>query len=118
MGYAAHRATAIGLSSPSIRIRKLALVGATLYTTQLSLNLAWMPLFFGLRKPVIALVDIVALIGNVTYLAWVWKEWDPLAAWLLAPYLAWLGFATYLNAGVGVLNGWDITAVQKDEKQE
>ncbi|RPA89884.1 translocator protein [Choiromyces venosus 120613-1] len=125
MGYAAHRATALGLSSPNARIRTLALTGATLYSTQLALNLAWMPIFFGARQPALALVDIVALMGNVGCLAYVWKQCDPLAAWLMVPYLGWLGFATYLNVGVGVLNGWNMSGaggevklVKEEEEEE
>jgi len=117
MGYASHRATALGLCSSSPRIRNLALTGATLYTTQLVLNLAWMPLFFGARWPAAALVDIVALTGNVGCLVCVWKQWDPFAAWLMVPYLGWLGFAAYLNAGFGVLNGWGIGGVGKVEEE-
>ena len=80
--------------------------GATLYTIQLGLNLIWMPLFFGLGRPIEALVDIVVLTGSVGYLALVWRKVDTVAAWCMVPYLGWLGFATYLCAGTGYLNGW------------
>ena len=36
----------------------------------------------------------------------------------MVPYLGWLGFAAYLNAGFGVLNGWDICGVRKVEEGE
>ena len=39
--------------------------GATLYTIQLGLNIIWMPLFFGMGRPIEALCDIVALTGTV-----------------------------------------------------
>jgi benzodiazapine receptor len=71
--------------------------GATLYTVQLGLNLIWMPLFFGYGKPAAATADIVTLTGTVGYLAYVWGQVDPVCGWLLAPYLAWLSFATYLS---------------------
>ena len=32
------------------------------------------------------------------------KPLDRFAAWLLVPYLAWVSYATYLNAGFLVLN--------------
>lgn len=80
--------------------------GATLYTTQLVLNQLFMPLFFGLGRPVEALIDIVALTGNVAYLMSIWKDVDETAMWCMVPYLGWLGFATYLTAGTGYLNGW------------
>lgn len=82
---------------------------ATVYSAQLVLNLIWTPLFFGLKKPVAALVDITALIAANVYLMNVWSEVDEVSAYLQLPYLAWLGFATYLCAGVGYLNNWDLT---------
>ncbi|KAI1487768.1 TspO/MBR family-domain-containing protein [Biscogniauxia mediterranea] len=102
MGYAAHRAVT---SSPSSSSNPIPL----LYAAQLGLNLAWMPLFFGLRRPALALADLVALLGLNGWLARLYFAVDPVAGWCAVPYLAWLGFATYLNAGVGHLNGWDIS---------
>jgi tryptophan-rich sensory protein len=74
---------------------------ATLYTIQLGLNLVWMPLFFGFNRPIAAAVDIVSLAGTVSYLAYIWGQVDTTSGWLLAPYLAWLGFATYLCVSRG-----------------
>ena len=71
--------------------------GATLYTIQLGLNFAWMPLFFVLNQPILATADIVALTGVTSYLVYVWSQVDEVAAWLMVPYLGWLGFATYLS---------------------
>jgi benzodiazapine receptor len=109
MGYAAYRACNTGLSplqSPAtIQATKQ---GATLYTIQLGLNLLWMPLFYGLQRPIEATADLVALTGTVGYLTYVWGSVDAVAGWCLAPYLGWCCFATYLSAGVGYLNDWDI----------
>jgi len=80
--------------------------GATLYTVQLALNQLFMPLFFGFGRPVEALVDIAALTGAVGYLSTIWYDVDRTATYCLVPYLGWLGFATYLTAGAGYLNGW------------
>lgn len=77
--------------------RDLARHGATLYSIQLGLNLIWMPLFFGIRRPIEAAVDIVALTGTTAYLAYIWSGVDEVSSWCLAPYLGWLGFATYLT---------------------
>ena len=71
--------------------------GATLYTIQLALNLIWMPLFFVLKRPVEATVDITLLTSVTGYLTYTWAQVDSGAAWLMAPYLGWLGFATYLS---------------------
>jgi benzodiazapine receptor len=69
-----------------------------------------MPLFYGLNRPALATADAAALLGLNAYLAWLWGSWvDGAAGWLLAPYVAWLGFATYLSAATGHLNGWDLS---------
>lgn len=109
MGYSAYRAYSTGMSPlASTGSHLLTKQGATLYTIQLGLNLVWMPLFFVAKRPIEALVDIVALTGTVGYLAYVWGQVDAVAGWALAPYLGWLGFATYLTVGVGYLNDWDL----------
>lgn len=115
MGYTAFRAWTTGTSSLNPETVTLAKQGATLYTIQLGLNLAWMPLFFGFYRPVAATADIVALGGVVGYLTYVWGQVDETCGWLLAPYLGWLGFATYLCAGAGYLNDWDFSTATKEE---
>jgi len=107
MGYASHRAFVAGRDSPLYSVQAATATGATLYTVQLALNFAWMPLFFGAQRPVEASVDIVALTGTVAALAVTWWDVDRVASYLLLPYLGWLGFANYLCIGAGYLNGWD-----------
>jgi translocator protein len=80
----------------------------TLYTIQLGLNLIWMPLFFGIKRPIEATADIVTLIGVNGYLTYLWNSIDSTAALLQIPYMGWLGFATYLCAGAGYLNNWNL----------
>jgi benzodiazapine receptor len=91
-----------------------------LYTFQLGLNFLWMPLFFGFRKPVAALLDITLLTACVGVLAGWFGTIDRTAGLLMWPYAAWLGFAGYLTAGVGFLNGWDIqgTVERYERRQE
>ncbi|EAW12334.1 TspO/MBR family protein [Aspergillus clavatus NRRL 1] len=105
MGYAAHHAT----TTATLLTPASAVVDAsqTLYTSQLVLNYLWMPLFFGLRKPGWAMANMVVLGGTVGKLMEVWWNTDRTAFWLMVPYAGWLCFATYLNASVGWLNGWD-----------
>lgn len=124
MGYAAYLAWKTGMSSVNPATRSLTEQGATLYTIQLGLNLVWMPLFFKYKMPVAATVDIVALTGVTGYLTYLWGQVDERAGYFLAPYLTWLGFATYLcvrrrpsrlrnqiltsrQAGAGYLNNWN-----------
>lgn len=119
ISYASHRAITAGLSpltsTPAlIRTTKHS---ATLYTIQLGLNLAWMPLFFALKRPIESTVDIVALLGVNAYLTNLWWSVDRTAAWLMVPYLGWLSFATYLCAGAGYLNGWDFKGKEVRQKR-
>ncbi|KAI0909702.1 TspO/MBR family-domain-containing protein [Ustulina deusta] len=110
MGYAAHRAVTRASSvsfSSSLPVSAEGL--RALYSAQLGLNLAWMPLFFGLRRPALAFANIVSLVGINGYLTYLYFGIDEVSGWCMVPYLAWLGFATYLNAGVGYLNRWDIS---------
>lgn len=75
-----------------------------LWWVQLALNFLWTPLFFATELLWVALVDIVLLDLAVALL--VVRSWrvDRVAAWLLVPYLAWILFATLLNAAIAVLN--------------
>ncbi|NNE93605.1 MAG: tryptophan-rich sensory protein [Verrucomicrobiales bacterium] len=71
---------------------------------QLILNLSWTPVFFGLQQPLPALVIIIALIVAIVFTFRAFRPLVPASAWLLVPYLAWVCYATYLNAGLWWLN--------------
>lgn len=74
------------------------------WALQLLLNGAWSWLFFGLRAPGAALVDIVGLgAAIVVTIVLFWRR-RPAAGALLLPYLAWVTFATALNAAIWRLN--------------
>ena len=75
-----------------------------LWATQLGLNATWAPLFFREHSQKAALGDVAAL--DATLAAYVHRaaKVDRTAAWLAAPYLAWVGFATYLNEEIVRLN--------------
>jgi benzodiazapine receptor len=75
-----------------------------IYAAQLALNAAWSPLFFGLHRPDLALIDIVLIWVGILVTMWAFARHSRLAAALLVPYLAWVSFATYLNAGFWWLN--------------
>lgn len=79
-------------------------VALGLWVAQLVLNMAWTPLFFAADRYGWALVDIVALFIAVVATIAAGRRAAPLAAWLLVPYAAWVGFATALNAAIVVLN--------------
>jgi tryptophan-rich sensory protein len=75
-----------------------------LFYLQLLLNAAWTVFFFGLQQPVFALVDLLMLDAAVLLTLLVFRRIDRVAGALLLPYLLWIAFATYLNAGIVWLN--------------
>jgi tryptophan-rich sensory protein len=81
------------------RSRALALWGV-----QLILNGVWSPLFFGAKRPVLALGDILLMLLAITACIAAARKVDRPAAWLMAPYLAWVAFATILNGAIVRLN--------------
>lgn len=70
----------------------------------LAVNLLWTCVFFGLERPIEALVVIVALLASIVLFMVVSYRTSRAAAWLFVPYLAWVSFATALNVGVVALN--------------
>lgn len=68
-----------------------------LYFAQLALNACWSMLFFGWRRPDLALAEILVLLVLILATAHQFRCHDRLAAWLLAPYALWVGFAAFLN---------------------
>ena len=63
-------------------------------------------LFFGWHKPRAALADIGLMAGSIAGYMLVARRVDRRAAWLMAPYLAWVAFAGALNAGIVRRNRW------------
>lgn len=75
-----------------------------LWATQLVLNALWSYLFFGLKRPGIALIEIVTLLAVILATTVVFLSIRKPAGVLFIPYALWVGFATYLNAGFWLLN--------------
>ena len=67
---------------------------------QLALNTAWSFVFFGSRDPRSALVVIALLWSAILATIVEFGRIRPAAAVLLAPYLAWVSFASVLNAEI------------------
>lgn len=75
-----------------------------LFGIHLFFNITWSIVFFGLKSPLLGLINIVVLwilILVVIYKFWKINQW---AGILLLPYLAWVNFATFLNYNIWVLN--------------
>ncbi len=75
-----------------------------LFLAQLALNFAWSFIFFGAHATGVALIEIVVLwIAIVATTVAFWRIDRP-AGWMMVPYIAWVSFATILNASIWLLN--------------
>ena len=74
------------------------------FGAQLFLNALWSILFFGLKMPLLAFIEIVllwiAIIATIFYFYRVKRS----AAYMLVPYLLWVSFAAVLNLSIALLN--------------
>lgn len=75
-----------------------------LYAANFLFHFAWSPLFFKLKRPDWALIEVPLLWASVLALCVALREYSVLASWLIAPYLAWVSFAAVLNWQIVRLN--------------
>jgi translocator protein len=68
------------------------------------LNLLWSPLFFKLRRPDWALVEVPFLWLSILVPIVAFARFSPFASLLLVPYLLWVSFAAVLNREIVRLN--------------
>jgi tryptophan-rich sensory protein len=72
----------------------------SLFAAQLALNALWSIIFFGLKSPGAALVEIAFLWATVfATMVLFWRATHP-AGWLFVPYLWWLTYAAFLNYAI------------------
>lgn len=74
------------------------------FGAQLVYNIFWSVIFFGLRDPLFAFVDIIILWVAILHTIFVFNKISKLASWLLVPYLLWVSFAGVLNFYILALN--------------
>ncbi len=76
----------------------------TFFLIQLIFNILWSAAFFGLRSPLLGLIDIVllwiAILLTIQYSLRISK----VAGLLLLPYMLWVSFALVLNFALWILN--------------
>lgn len=75
-----------------------------LWWAQLALNALWSPLFFGLQRLDLALLEIVLLLAAIVATARAFRAIDRLAWAMMLPYVAWVAFAAFLNYTLWQLN--------------
>ncbi|CAG7848590.1 SubName: Full=Related to Peripheral-type benzodiazepine receptor {ECO:0000313/EMBL:CCA70661.1} [Serendipita indica DSM 11827] len=105
MGWASHLAIKAYEQDLTLRGRMDAYTGLKLYWIQLGLNLVWTPIFFFAKQIGLAMVDLVALTGTVYGMTFVLHNaTNGKTTLFLAPYCAWLTFASCVNFGFWYLN--------------
>ena len=72
---------------------------------QLTINFLWSIVFFNQKSLLLALILLGILLASVIKMTVQFWRIDPLAGKMQIPYILWLAFAFYLNAGFVVLNG-------------
>lgn len=74
------------------------------FAFHLVLNVLWSVIFFGLKSPGWAAIEIVFLWISIAVSILLFFRRSKLAAILLVPYLAWVTFAMFLNYAIWSLN--------------
>jgi tryptophan-rich sensory protein len=67
-------------------------------------HLLWSPLFFKLKRPDWALVEVGFLWCSILAMVIGLAPFSPLASWLVVPYLLWVSFAAWLNYAIVALS--------------
>jgi tryptophan-rich sensory protein len=94
-------ALAVIIHARGARGRGLAI---TLFIVQFVCNLAWSPLFFGAHEATLAFYLLLVILALATATTVLFGRIRPLAAWLMVPYLLWLGFASGLAYDIDRMN--------------
>ena len=75
-----------------------------LYAVNFVFHFLWSPLFFNLRRPDWALIEVVFLWLSVLALSIGLRPYAVFASWLIVPYFSWVSFAAVLNLKIVRLN--------------
>lgn len=76
----------------------------TLFGIQLALNVLWSIIFFGLKSPFYAFIEIVILWVAILLTIFKFFKISKTAAYLLIPYILWVSFAAVLNFSIWIIN--------------
>ncbi|MEO8772150.1 MAG: TspO/MBR family protein [Ferruginibacter sp.] len=88
-------------SNAEPNVKKVAII---FYSIQLVLNFLWSFIFFVYHQPGWALADIIFLLAMILLTTLWFERISVAAAWLMAPYICWVSFATVLNYYIWKLN--------------
>lgn len=94
----------MGISLYIIWNKKDSKIQLSLFWVQLVLNSLWSILFFGLKAPFLAFIEIIILWIAILITIISFYKKSKIAAYLLIPYIIWVSFATVLNFCLFYLN--------------
>ena len=94
----------MGLAAFLIWKKKEAKTALYIYLTQLGFNALWSYLFFGMRNPRLAFIEILILWVLILVTTIKFYKIDKKAGYLFIPYLLWVTFASVLNFAVWQIN--------------
>jgi translocator protein len=76
----------------------------TFYLIQLILNALWSIIFFGMKNPELAFIEIIILLVFIIITTILFWRINYIAGALMIPYILWVSFATFLNFTIWKLN--------------
>lgn len=98
MGVSLYLVWSRGVDDRSVR------AALSVFGIQLVLNALWSVLFFGLRSPLLGLIEIAALWIAIVATIVLFYRVSRAAGLLLVPYIAWVTIAAALNGFIWSLN--------------
>ena len=94
----------MGISFYLIWQRRLTTKALAIFTLQLILNVLWSVLFFYLKSPSLAFIEIIFLWATILANIVIFYSISKTAGLLLVPYILWVSFASFLNYMIISLN--------------
>ena len=79
-------------------------IAFTFFAVQLILNILWSVIFFGLKSPFYAFIEIIFLWAAILLTIFAFYRISKTAAYLLVPYIIWVSFAAMLNFSIFIIN--------------
>ena len=89
----------------------------TVYAIHLVLNASWSAIFFGLHRIGLAFVELLVFWCSILTMMVMFYPIEPLATWLLAPYLLWVTIAGFLNYSIWRLNAGPVARSSPDPRR-
>ena len=74
------------------------------FVLNLIFNFSFTPLQFGLQNNLLAMIDIVLVLGTLIWALVGIYKYAPWVTYVNIPYIAWVSFATVLQVTITVMN--------------